>query len=342
MILSEHIGDLENAKSYRHYIKSVEHLKQLFEVAPKVVACDLHPGYFSTQFAKSLENARLIEVQHHWAHIASVLAEFDTDAPVIGIVADGTGYGTDGAVWGAECLIASLDGFQRAAHLDYYPLPGADAASKQAIRPLMGLLSRLCPTGDYSPYRWLIDKIEPNSSTITAVSQQIAKNINTVPTSSMGRLFDAAAAMIGLGTENHFEAQLPMALEAIADDAVKDCYEFRLTQQPSEPTKINIDKMIEQIIEDIKNKTPKEIISARFHNTIAKFFVDVALRLRSANDINTVAMSGGVFCNKFLANTLIQQLKQKKFSVLFKQNVPASDGGIALGQAAIALKKFSD
>ena len=142
LICSEHIGDLEDARVYHHYINSIEHLAKLFEVEPEIIACDMHPGYFSTQYAHSLKEKNIVPIQHHWAHVASVLAEHNTDETVIGIVCDGTGYGKDGAIWGCECLIASLENFERFGHLEYYQLPGADKASKEAIRPLLSLLKK--------------------------------------------------------------------------------------------------------------------------------------------------------------------------------------------------------
>ncbi|GAH80803.1 unnamed protein product, partial [marine sediment metagenome] len=142
LICSEHIGDLEDAEVYHHYINSIEHLRKLFEVEPQVVACDLHPGYLSTQYALSPTGSKVISIQHHWAHIASVLAEHGLSGPVIGLAADGTGYGTDGTIWGCECLIASLEKFERFGHLAYYPLAGADKASKEAIRPALSLLKK--------------------------------------------------------------------------------------------------------------------------------------------------------------------------------------------------------
>ena len=186
-ILSEHIGDLENGDVYRHYTKSVEHLKGLFEIEPEVVACDLHPGYLSTQFAKSLKAEKIIEVQHHWAHIASVLAEYDISEPVIGLAVDGTGLGTDGAIWGCECLIASLKKFKRVGHLEYYPLPGGDKASKEPIRVILGLLYGLFGKEMIEENMALLKTIEPNTTKTNLIVQQLEKGLNVVNSSSAGR-----------------------------------------------------------------------------------------------------------------------------------------------------------
>jgi hydrogenase maturation protein HypF len=340
LICSEHIGDLEDAEVYHHYINSIEHLRKLFEVEPKVIACDLHPGYLSTRYALSLPDLKVIQVQHHWAHIASVLAEHGLDGPVIGLSCDGTGYGTDGTIWGCECLIASLDGFERFGHLAYYTLAGADSASKEAIRPLMGLLKKTYGRDfNLQKFRWLLDQIEPDTNKQQIILEQIEKRINAVETSSLGRVFDAVAAMLGLGSYNHFEAQLPMALlEAVAATDVEGRYEIEMYSPPGKPCRFDLGKTIKQLVSDVRNKVNTGIISAKFHNTISEILLGFAMVYRSETDLNTVALSGGVFCNRYLTNRLIKLLKKNDFTVLFHRNVPANDGGISLGQAAIAAK----
>ena len=337
LILSEHIGDLEDGLVYRHYVRSVKHLQGLFEVEPKVVVCDLHPGYLSTQYAESLKADRLIRVQHHWAHIASVLVENKFGGRVIGLAADGTGFGTDGVIWGCECLIASLADFERFGHLAYYPLAGADKAGKEAIRPLLGLLKNCSNGEDYQDrYQWLLEAIEPDAEKLRVIADQLEKNVNTVQTSSLGRLFDAVAAMLGLGTYNHFEAQLPMALESIADPDVKDGYDFQIKDAPAGTFQLDFRAMIGQIIEDMRKGRLPGVISAKFHNAVAAGLLGLAIEARKKYHLDTVALSGGVFCNRYLANRLISTLKEEQFCVLFNRTVPANDGGIALGQAAIA------
>jgi len=342
LICSEHIGDLEDAEVYHHYINSIEHLRKLFEVEPKVVVCDLHPGYLSTQYALSLTDVNVIQVQHHWAHIASVLVEHGLDKPVIGLSCDGTGYGTDGAIWGCECLIASLDGFERFGHLAYYPLAGADTASKEAVRPALSLLKKAygCEF-TLEKFEWLLKRIEPDINRLQIISEQLEKGVNCVETSSLGRVFDAVAAMLGLGSYNHFEAQLPMALEAIAAADVEDRYELEMFSPPGEPYRFGLGKTIKQLVSDVRNKVDAGIISAKFHNTILEILLGFAVVCRSETDLNTVALSGGVFCNRYLTNRLIKQLKQNDFFVLFNREVPSNDGGISVGQAAIAVKRFS-
>ena len=332
-ILSEHIGDMADASVYKHWMRSIEHLKKLLEVNPSIIAADLHPSYLSSQYARKLKKDRLIEIQHHWAHIASVLAEHGMDEKVIGIVADGTGYGSDGAVWGCECLVASLDDFVRFGHLSYWPLAGGDSAAKEAIRPLMGLAKKY----NFAIPKNILDEIEPDGKKTTAIEMQIEKNINTVSTSSLGRLFDAASALCGLGSFNHFEAQLPMALEAIADWKTRQSYDFELKEENGVTT-VEIGDMLRGVVADRTGKVDKGAISAKFHNTVAKFFVALAEEARTKTGIKTTAVSGGVFCNRFLLERLIELLQKSGFSVLFNRLVPANDGGISLGQAMIAAR----
>jgi hydrogenase maturation protein HypF len=356
LICSEHIGDLEDAEVYHHYIDSIAHLAKLFEVNPKIVVCDLHPGYFSTQYAltwhglpahesmvkpvpsevEGMTMPQVIQVQHHWAHVASVLAEHNLDRPVIGLVCDGTGYGTDGAIWGCECLIASFEKFERFGHLDYYRLAGADKAGKEAIRPVLSLLKQAFGSDfNMEIFDWLLDKIELDKKKKQILLEQINKGINCIETSSLGRVFDAVAAMLGLGNYNHFDAQLPMALETIVNKDVDDQYDFSVVLKNRELL-FNIGPTIQHIVSDVWNNIDKGIISAKFHNTLAAALLKIAINARKNTKLNTVALSGGVFCNRYLINRLVKLLKKEGFVVLFNRDVPSNDGGISLGQAAIA------
>jgi hydrogenase maturation protein HypF len=343
LICSEHIGDLEDAEVYHHYIDSIEHLRQLFEIEPKVIVCDLHPGYFSTRYAQSIltrrggPDVKVIQVQHHWAHIASVLIEHGLEGPVIGIECDGTGYGTDGAIWGCECIIASLEKSERFGHLDYYQLAGSDKASKEAIRPALGLLKKAYSDNfNLDKFSWLLKRIENDTKKQQIILEQIEKKVNTVQTSSLGRIFDAVASMLGLGNYNHFDAQLPMALEAIMETGIEENYDFGLIRENGRPILIDLSNTIKQLITDVQKGTPSSAISAKFHNTLAAGLLAMAKQARENTKLNTVALSGGVFCNRYLTNRLIKLLKESGFRVLFNREVPSNDGGIAIGQAAIA------
>ena len=337
LICSEHIGDIEDAEVFHHYVGSIEHLRRLFEVEPEVVACDLHPGYFSARHARSLNKKRLIEVQHHWAHIGCALSENLTPGPVIGIVCDGTGYGVDGAVWGCECLIASLTDFQRFGHLDYYPLAGGNRASKEPIRPLLALLSKAYGR-DFAleSFQWLLSGIEPDVAKQQVILNQIDKEVNTVNTSSLGRVFDAVAAALGMGAYNHFDAQLPMALEASIEESVEDRYDFELVQDADDRLVFRPDQMIRQLVNDIRAEVQPGVASAKFHNTLAAALCKMSLQAQEHTDLTTVALGGGVFCNRYLANRLIRLLKEDGFNVLLNRNFPTNDGDVSVGQAAIA------
>jgi hydrogenase maturation protein HypF len=337
LILSEHIGDLEDAEVYHHYVGSIKHLAGLFEVQPQAVVCDLHPGYLSTQYAQSLSGVRLIQVQHHWAHIASVLAEHGLTGPVIGLECDGTGYGTDGVIWGCECMIASLTEFKRFGHLAYYPLPGGDKASKEAIRPALSLL-RDAYGRDFSlpKFLWLLKRIEPDEARLRLIIEQIDKRINTVSASSLGRVFDAVAALLGLGNYNHFDAQLPMALESLAQTGVEDHYEFDLRRSDDEPLQLSLCGTVRSVVEDVRSEISPAVISARFHNTLAEALLALARAARESARLEVAALSGGVFCNRYLLDRLVMRLKQEGFAVLLNRDVPSNDGGLALGQAAVA------
>jgi hydrogenase maturation protein HypF len=361
LICSEHIGDLEDAEVYHHYIGSIEHLRRLFEVEPEVVVCDLHPGYLSTRYARSIPNVKVIQVQHHWAHIASVLAEHGHDGPVIGLVADGTGYGTDGAIWGCECMIASLETFERVGHLAYYLLAGADKASKEAIRPALSLLIKAYGSDfNLTEFDWLIEKMNTTChscasrnpdiakkmdsrlrgndkmNNVAIISEQLDKDVNCIQTSSLGRVFDAVAAILGLGSYNYFDAQLPMALEAVVAGDIEEQYDFELIRTRRRPMSLDLSNMFKQLVGDVQKDQASGVISAKFHNTLAAALLEMARAAKSSTKINTVALSGGVFCNRYLANRLIKLLKKAGFSVLFNRDVPSNDGGISLGQAAIA------
>jgi hydrogenase maturation protein HypF len=234
-------------------------------------------------------------------------------------------------------MIASLDSFERFGHLAYYLLAGADKASKEAIRPLLGLLKKTY--GDdfkLEKFNWLLERIESDAQKQQIILEQIEKQINTVETSSLGRVFDAVAAMVGLGTYNYFEAQLPMALEAIIEGGIEEHYDFELNSNSSEPLQISLSKMIKQIIADIHKEVAGRVISAKFHNTIAAALLEMAKKAREKTELETIALSGGVFCNRYLTNRLVKLLKRNDFSVLFNREVPSNDGGISIGQAAIA------
>ncbi|HEY4358542.1 MAG TPA: carbamoyltransferase HypF [Acidobacteriaceae bacterium] len=329
-ILSQHLGDLENYETLVFFEQTLERMQRLFQVSPQVVAHDMHPGYLSTQFAKKLPAVRLIAVQHHHAHIASCMAEHGLEGPVIGIAWDGTGYGLDGSIWGGEFLVADLGGFTRFAHFRNIPLAGGDAAVRQ---PWRAGRSYLLDAFDNVVPRGLLWQSSIPESSIRTVDALLGKRIHTFETSSCGRLFDAVASLLGLHHEVSFEGQAAMALEAIADGA-DEAYDFTIEER--EPLQVDMRRMVRQIVDDLQRGDAAGWIAARFHNTLVAVVVDVCSRMRRATGLSRVCLSGGCFQNVRLLCGCLYALRVDGFEVFFQQQVPANDGGIALGQAAIA------
>jgi hydrogenase maturation protein HypF len=318
-ILSQHIGDLENYQTLLFFEETLANLKKLFRVSPHAVAYDLHPGYLSTKYALSLTGLPQVGVQHHHAHIASCMAENHLRDKVIGVAFDGTGYGPDGAIWGGEFLVADYAGFERIAHLRYVPLAGGDAAIREPWRSALAWC-RETPPGLLS--------VPENK--IRVVRQMIAAGINTVKTSSAGRLFDAVAALIGLRHQVTFEGQAAIELEMIAGDSDAPPYPFALTA--TVPWELDFQPAIDEIV---ASDQPPSIISARFHNTVAEAIAETARRIRAETGLRRVCLSGGTFQNMRLLARAVSLLRAADFEVFLHAHVPPNDGGLALGQAAI-------
>ncbi|HEY1484366.1 MAG TPA: carbamoyltransferase HypF [Candidatus Acidoferrum sp.] len=332
--LSQHVGDLENLESYGFFQEAVEHLQRILEVQPKIVAYDLHPDYFSTRWALERQDVQLIGVQHHHAHVAACMAENHLDGRVIGVTLDGTGYGTDGAIWGGEVLLADYLNFERAAHLKYFPLPGGAAAIHEPWRIALGLLCR--DFGDQLPLAesLLSADIEPRKRSV--VLQMIERNVNTPMTSSCGRLFDAVAALIGIRSTVNYEAQAAIELEMAArESADQGSYAFDLLQKES-GWEISTRSLFESILKDMRNQVHARDMSRRFHNGLAAVFAETAETIRGSSALNRVCLSGGCFQNALLFEALHGLLRQKGFEVYYHSEVPTGDGGISLGQALVA------
>jgi hydrogenase maturation protein HypF len=331
-ILSQHIGDLENYETLCFFQETLSNLKKLFRAEPQAVAYDLHPNYRSTHFALALPIERKIGVQHHHAHIASCMAENHLSGKVIGVGFDGTGYGTDGKIWGGEFLVADLAGFERRAHLRYLPLPGGDAAVRQPWRMALSYLRDAFGSGTLPPGLKFIEHVPDKQ--LAVVDTMIARRIHSIETSSSGRLFDAVAALVGLGSQVTFEGQAAIALESAAESGVEDRYSFHL--QKSEPMQLDMRPMIVEVVEDIARGKPVGHISACFHNTLTAAIVEVCQRIREQEQLTRICLSGGVFQNMYLLKRTVRDLDRVGFDVFIHALVPANDGGISLGQAAIA------
>jgi len=328
--LSHHIGDMENVETYDSFEQGIEHLSRLFRIQPEIIACDMHPGYFTTQWANlHSSNLQLVPIQHHHAHIAACMADNELDnRKVIGLAFDGTGYGIDGAIWGGEILIADYAGFERVAHLEYLPLSGGDAAIRKPWRIAVGYAHALGLDISDLPFMRTLD-----AQAVDVVRLQVEKGLNTVNTSSMGRLFDAVAALAGIRAEVSYEAQAAIELEALARIrcASAEPYPYRLQNNT-----ILLKELIAAVIKSIRKNQPPELIGARFHKTIAALSVDVACRVREQTGLNEVALSGGVWQNKLLFELTVADLEKNSFKVYVHRQTPANDGGIALGQAVIS------
>ncbi|MBE3558821.1 MAG: carbamoyltransferase HypF [Ktedonobacteraceae bacterium] len=335
--ISHHIGDLENLETLTSFREGIEHFERLFDIYPQVVAYDLHPEYLATKYALDSDIARKIGVQHHYAHIASVIAEHGLREPVIGVAADGTGYGTDGAIWGCEIMTADLNGFERKAHLAYVPLVGGEQAVRQPWRMAAVLLKQAYGEAFLELDIPFVQRVDHAKWHILA--QMMAKGINSPPTSSLGRLFDAVAALLDVRDEVLYEGQAAIELEILASQASQDdigsaLYPFAVTSDV--PARLEVSPMIRAIVNDIQQDVSAARIAYRFHCSLAALLADVCLNVREQSKLNTVALSGGVFQNRLLLEQLIARLESRAFQVFINRLVPPNDGGISLGQAAVA------
>lgn len=331
-ILSQHLGDLENYETLEFFEETLAKLKRLFHVEPRTVAYDLHPQYLSTRLALEMPGVERIGVQHHHAHIASCMAENHLRQRVMGVALDGTGYGTDGKIWGGEFLVAGRAGFERRAHFRYVPLPGGDAAVRQPWRPALSHLLDAFGEGNL-PQGLPMWRDIPNKN-IELVQTMIQRGVNTVLTSSCGRLFDAVASILGLRHEINFEGQAAMELEAVVSGGVEGSYPFEIGSD--DPWSIDTRPMIEAIVRETLARASAGTIAAKFHNTLAEIIVEVSNRVRREAGLNQVCLSGGTFQNMTLLERAVRRLRQSGFEVFLHAQVPPNDGGIALGQAVIA------
>ncbi|MBU2611377.1 MAG: carbamoyltransferase HypF [Chloroflexi bacterium] len=334
--LSHHIGDMQNYETLRSFEDGVAHFERLFRIKPEAIAHDLHPDYLSTRYAlqrAERDNLPAIGVQHHHAHVAACMAEhgLNGESPVIGVAFDGTGYGEDGAIWGGEFLVADYLGYQRPYHLAYFPLPGGDAAIRRPARTALALLWQLGLDWDerLAPAKDLCDEER------MALRVQLERGLNAPLTSSMGRLFDAAAALAGVRQKVNYEAQAAIEFEALADPRETGEYPFAVDRSEVQPR-----PAIEALIADALGGTPVPVISARFHNGLAEMVRGVCCRIRSESKINMIALSGGVWQNRQLLKRTLERMQGEGFQVYIHRQVPPNDGGLALGQAAVAIAKI--
>jgi hydrogenase maturation protein HypF len=331
-ILSQHIGDLKNLETYQFYKETVGQFLKLFRIEPDLFVGDLHPDYLSTKYIQGFDEKKIF-VQHHYAHIASCMAEHHLDEKVMGVSFDGTGYGDDGNIWGGEFFICDLSDYERVSHFEYVPIPGGDKVSEEPWRMAVSYLYKVYGKDFLLLNLPFLKKIPEEK--IHLLIQAIDKKINCPLTSSTGRLFDAVAAITDICIINGFEAEAPMRLEAALNKNTDEFYPFEISDV------VCFDKTINAIVDDVLKGTEKSIIAVRFHNTIISVILDIVKTLRDKNNLNKVVLSGGVFQNKYLSENVENILFKNKFEVYSHSKVPSNDGGIALGQLVIAAKKRS-
>jgi hydrogenase maturation protein HypF len=330
--LSQHIGDLQNAEACASFERTIGHLQRILELRPQIVAHDLHPDYHSTRYAEALEGVRRVAVQHHHAHLASCLAEHGAEGEAIGVIFDGIGYGADGRIWGGEFLVGDYRGCRRVGHFAYLPMPGGDAATQEPFRMALSCLHHAY--GRDLPTLPVVAAIpEPERRLLL---QMIEKGVNSPLTSSCGRLFDAVAALCGLRDRISYEGQAALELEmAIEGEEEAGYYPYDIEHAAAgyifQPA-----ATLRAIVDDLLGGVPVSAVSARFHNTLAYLVAETCLLVRADTGLTRVALSGGVFQNRYLTGKCVAILKRGGFEVLTHSLVPPNDGGLALGQAVIA------
>ncbi|HVP58868.1 MAG TPA: carbamoyltransferase HypF [bacterium] len=350
VFISQHVGDLENVAAYEFFKATVEHIKRIAEVVPSVVAHDLHPDYLSTRFAMGLEADRKIAVQHHHAHIASCLGEAGIDGPVIGLALDGTGYGTDGTIWGGELLLATRADFTRVGHLEQALIPGGDAAIKHVWR--MALAHLYAAHGEDVVKLPLEALLGAERREIEVVLAMLRGRVNCPVTSSCGRLFDAVSCLSGVKREAKYEGQAALELEMALADDVDSAYPVVLERQ-GDRIVIGVRDLIREIAREVASEALGEgasrwtsrsksrgEISAKFHNWLVRSLAEAASFLRDQHGVATVALSGGCFQNATLLGKLERVLGEAGFRVITNHLVPANDGGVSFGQAVAAAARL--
>ena len=330
--LSQHLGDLNHYGNYQQFLYTIPRFETMLDVKPEVIAYDLHPDYMATRWAKAQGDCALVGVQHHHAHMASCLAENLESGPALGVICDGTGYGADGAIWGFEFFAGSVARLERMAHLAYMPLPGEVTIKHPGRMSLTYLYEHFGDAGLRRARKYLPTLGEEEQQVLV---RQLENRFNTVPTSSCGRLFDAASALLGICTRVQYEGQAAIEMETVADPDGRDCYEYEFNCH-SRPYQLGTRGIFEGLLGDLERGTPTASSAGRFHRTIAVMIEEVLRKLRDETGLDKVALSGGVFANKLLFSLLRRKLVEAGFQVLYHRKVPTNDGGVSLGQVYIA------
>ena len=332
--ISPHIGDLETPQARDFFHESLALLKRITESDPRMIACDIHPAYYSTQASQEFPAERVFRIQHHHAHIVSCMAENQIEGDVIGLAMDGTGYGTDGNAWGGEFLIANETQFQRFGHLQYIVLPGGEKAIREPWRIAASLLKTAYGQSWKEIARQL--NLIPDKVQVDLFDKIIEGRIHSPLSSGLGRLFDGVAALIGLRHAVNFEGQAAMELEALATGLTESPYPFELLCHSGHPSILDVSATVRAVVADLASGQNKAKIAASFHQMIIEVFAAMTEEIRKAMGLTRVALSGGCFQNKILLEGTIKKLRHSGFDVYHPRQVPANDGGVCLGQAVIA------
>ena len=330
--ISQHIGDLENVATHRFFEKTIDHLTRILDIRPEIVACDMHPNYLSTDYARKMSGMTKIMVQHHHAHIVSAMTEHGLSEPVIGLAFDGTGYGPDGHVWGGEILIVTPDAFKRVAQLAYVSMPGSTAAIREPWRMAISYLDAAFGDDLWNLNLPFMEQIDPEK--IDIIRRMIIRGLNTPQTSSLGRLFDGVAALAGIRHRVTFEGQAAMELEGMAVET-KAPYSYEW-EETGGYYLMRPEPIIRDVVESLVAGVSVEIVAGRFHTTLVRMFTELTFRISQDCGINRIVLSGGVFQNARLLTGLIDTLYAKGLKVYTHSIVPTNDGGICLGQAMVA------
>jgi hydrogenase maturation protein HypF len=343
VILSQHLGNLTQSRTFEAFTRAISDLSELFGIEPRWIAHDLHPGYLSTQHARHLaaqQGLPLIAVQHHHAHAAAVLAEHGLTGPALAVVCDGTGYGTDGSIWGGELLAVELTDFRRLGRLRPMPLPGGDAAAKQPWRSALALLFA---THGRDFAELPICRQLAADPQIQFIREMLVSGTQCIQSSSTGRIFDAVAALLGLCRENRFDAEAPAALEAAAAQCnrlshnLENSYELRDAEGLIE---IDLSPLLRKIVRRAQQGVRADDLAMLFHESLASAWEAAVAKAAQSSGLNTVALSGGVFCNELFGDLLETRLQRRGLRVLRHRRIPPNDGSIAFGQAAVAAARL--
>ncbi len=337
-IVSQHIGDMDNYETLQFFEEVLDNLSGLYRITPEAIGADLHPDYYSRRWADR-QGLPVFYFQHHYAHVASVMAEHNLTEKVIGVVFDGTGYGTDGTIWGGEFIVADLEGFQRKGHLRYMPLPGGEASIKEPWRTGLSLLRE---TFGENTEAWIERLGIAKRVPVERISKilKVIENPHLSPLSSgCGRLFDAVASLMGVKDINTFEAEAPMALEALVVEGVTSFYPFDIIEE--EVFIVDYRPLIISLVEDLIKEEPLSSVATKFHNSVVEMVVEATERLSESTGLKTVVLSGGVFQNLYLIRRVVQRLKQRNYRVFYNRMLPPNDACISLGQVYLLAWRHS-